>query len=127
MAGEPQVRQAANLLQDACHGASRQAGWWGDHIPELRGRTRLGLALAAEKLSEVSEAMEGLRKDAQDTHLQHRKMFEVELTDAVIRIFDLAGAMGFDLGGAITEKLTYNATRADHAAAARKAAGGKAF
>jgi NTP pyrophosphatase (non-canonical NTP hydrolase) len=121
------VRQAANLLQDACHGASRQAGWWGDHIPELRGRTRLGLALSAEKLSEVSEAMEGLRKDAQDTHLQHRKMFEVELADAAIRIFDLAGAMGFDLGGAIAEKLTYNATRADHTAAARKAAGGKAF
>ena len=99
MAGEPQVRQAADLLQDACHGAARQAGWWGDHIPELRDRTRLGLTLAAEKLSEVSG---GLRKINPD----HRKMFEVELSDAVIRIFDLAGAMGFDLGGAITEKLT---------------------
>ena len=34
--------------------------------------------------------MEGARKDLMDTHLKHRSMMEVELADAIIRIFDLA-------------------------------------
>ena len=38
-------------------------------------------------------------------------MVEVELADAVIRIADLAGALGLDLGGAIAEKLEYNRNR----------------
>jgi hypothetical protein len=54
-------------------------------------------------------------------------MAEVELADAAIRIFDLAGAMNFDIGGAIAEKLAFNASRADHKPEARKAQGGKAY
>jgi NTP pyrophosphatase (non-canonical NTP hydrolase) len=118
-----------------CHEASTSAGWWHhngqDQRLQLAGRTRLGLALAAEKLclihSEVSEAMEGLRKDLPDDKLPHRKMMEVELADALIRVCDLAGAMNFDLGGAVAEKLAYNATRADHTPEARAASGGKSF
>lgn len=41
-------------------------------------------------------------------------MAEVELADAVIRIFDLAGSMEYNLGDAIAEKIEYNATREDH-------------
>ena len=78
-------------------------------------------------VSEVSEAMEGHRKGLMDDHLRHRRMIEVELADATIRIFDLAGAMNLDLGGAIAEKLAYNAQRADHKPENRKAAGGKAY
>lgn len=131
------IKDAGSDLQDACHNASRNAGWWrspatgADYSWELRARTRFGLALGAEKLclihSEVSEAMEGLRKDLDDDKLPHRKMLEVELADAVIRIFDLAGAYGFDLGGAITEKMEFNEQRPDHKPEARAAAGGKAF
>lgn len=33
------------------------------------------------------------------------------MADAVIRLFDLAGAMGHDLGRAIIEKHEYNKTR----------------
>jgi len=57
--------------------------------------------------------------------LPHRKMAEVELADIVIRVCDLAGAKGFDLGGAIAEKLEYNRTRKDHTREARAAEGGK--
>ena len=39
--------------------------------------------------SEISEAMEGARKDLMDTHLTHRSMMEVELADAIIRILRL--------------------------------------
>ena len=62
-----------------------------------------------------------------DDHLPHRLMIEVELADAVIRIADLAGALGIDLGGAVQEKLQYNAQRADHKPEARSARGGKAY
>jgi NTP pyrophosphatase (non-canonical NTP hydrolase) len=51
----------------------------------------------------------------------------VELADAVIRIFDLAGAYGMDLGGAIAEKMSFNADRPDHKPENRAAVGGKSY
>ncbi len=78
-------------------------------------------------VSEVSEAFEGLRKDKMDDHLPHRKSVEVELVDALIRIFDFAGEEGFDLDGAYFDKIAYNATRHDHSDAGRLAPGGKQF
>ena len=77
--------------------------------------------------SEVSEAMEGLRKNLMDDHLTHRKMAEVELADAIIRICDFAGSKEYDLEGAIFEKLEYNKSRADHKRENRAKEGGKAF
>jgi hypothetical protein len=46
---------------------------------------------------------------------------------ALWRLFDYAGAYGFDLDGAVREKRAFNATRLDHKAEARLAPGGKAF
>ena len=77
--------------------------------------------------SEISEAMEGHRKLLPDDKLPHRSMLEVELADAVIRIFDMAGGLGLDVAGAIAEKLQFNATRADHKIDNRRAVGGKKF
>ncbi|MFC3674705.1 hypothetical protein [Ferrovibrio xuzhouensis] len=122
---------AGNVLTVACHGGSVRAGWHVDRktgtpfTPEQQKAlfpTRIALCH-----SELSEALEGDRKDLMDDHLPHRKMAEVELADAVIRIFDLAGAMNYDLGAAIVEKLAYNAQRADHKIEARQAAGGKTY
>ena len=131
------VERAGNVLQNACHGASMAAGWWQDlktgtdYVAEVCNSTRLGKALVAEKLclihSEISEAMEGHRKGLMDDKLPHRSMLEVELADAVIRIADLCGAMGLDLGGAIAEKMEFNASRPDHKPEARAAMGGKAY
>lgn len=131
------ARAAGNWLQDLCHGASVDAGWWHvlntdeDLREQIKAGTRLGKALVAEKLclvhSEISEAMEGHRKGLPDDKLPHRLMVEVELADAVIRIADLAGALGLDLGGAIAEKMAFNADRPDHKPEARAAAGGKSY
>lgn len=132
-----ELRAAGRELQTTCHGASLDAGWWTDlktgaHLAaEMRSGSRFGKALAAEKLclihSEISEGMEGARKGLMDDKLPHRPMLEVELADAVIRIADLCGAMGYDLGGAIAEKMAFNAQRADHKPENRRAAGGKSF
>lgn len=76
---------------------------------------------------ELSEAHEGLRKGKMDDHLPHRKAEEVELADTIIRILDYCGWRGFDIAGALAEKLAYNATRQDHTHEARRAVGGKSF
>jgi len=77
--------------------------------------------------SEISEAMEGHRKLLNDDKLVDRSMLEVELADAVIRIFDMAGGLGLDVSGAIAEKLLFNSTRVDHTIENRRAVGGKQF
>lgn len=77
--------------------------------------------------SEISEALEGHRKDLQDNHLPHRKSVEVELADALIRILHLSALMNLDLGGAFVEKRQFNLTREDHKLEARAKLGGKKF
>lgn len=77
--------------------------------------------------SEISEALEGHRKNLSDHKLPHRKMFEVELADAIIQIFDIGAGLGLDLGGAFEEKMAYNATRHDHTPEGRMQAGGKKY
>lgn len=109
-------------LQEVCHSASKKSGWWDAPVTNETVPSKLCLVH-----SEVSEAMEGHRKDLMDDHLPHRKMFEVELADAVIRILDLAGFTGCDLAGAIKEKMAYNAKRADHKPENRAQQGGKKF
>jgi NTP pyrophosphatase (non-canonical NTP hydrolase) len=117
-----------NALVNECHGRAVKGGWWNDL---KTGESLIGKRNIPEMLclihSEISEAMEGYRKNLQDDKLPHRKMIEVELADAVIRIADLCGSMGLDLGGAITEKMEYNAKREDHKIENRKLDNGKKF
>ncbi len=137
-----ELSRAGTMLTMICHGASLKAGWWHDNKmdrdlvdliknPQSPIEARLAKALVAEKLclthSEVSEGMEGHRKGLPDDKLTHRSMLEVELADAVIRIADLAGALDLDLGGAIAEKMAFNAVRPDHKKEARESAGGKSY
>lgn len=102
---------------ELCHARSVAAGW--RDTPREKG-TDLMLMV-----SEVSEAMEGERKDLMDDKLPHRKMAEVEMADLFIRLGDYCGAYGYDLEGAVREKLAFNLTRADHQREVRDLAGGK--
>lgn len=122
------VKQAGAVLSMICHGDAVLAGWWRDLKTgeDIRGKRNVGELLCLIH-SEISEAMEGHRKNLMDDKLPHRPMLEVELADAVIRIFDLAGGFDLDIAGAIAEKLEYNRNRADHKPENRLAEGGKAY
>ena len=102
------------------------AQWWRD-IQTGQPIDRNKGELLALIHSEISECLEGVRKNLMDDKLPHRKMEEVELADALIRIFDYAGAFGLDLEGAYQEKMAYNASRADHKAEHRRSENGKKF
>lgn len=122
------MQQQVNELVKICHKASLDAGWW--HDPKGEHLTKNPLTFSNKLMlivSEVAEAMEGDRKDSMDDKLPHRKMAEVELADALIRICDLAGAYGYDLGGAAQEKMEFNKTRIDHSIHNRLSRGGKKY
>lgn len=111
-----------NDLSDECHAANQH--WWHDPVTGKRLDRNKGELLCLIH-SEISECMEGERKNLMDDKLPHRKMAEVELADALIRIFDYAGAFNYDLDGAVAEKRAFNAQRQDHKAESRLAANGK--
>lgn len=117
-------RVALNQFAEQCHEANKL--WWIDlKTGERLSRNKGELLMLI--VSEIAEAMEGERKNLMDDKLPHRKMAEVELADALIRIFDYAGAHGFDIGGAFVEKMVYNAKRADHKPEERLKEHGKKF
>ena len=129
------LKDALNALSQEIHQRNVAAGWWTDiktgetllgkdeHVRDRRNVPEL-LCLVH---SEISEAMEGYRKNLPDDKLPHRSMFEVELADCMIRMFDIAGAHNLDLGGALIEKLNYNQNRADHKIENRLKDDGKKF
>lgn len=124
-----------NRIRDQVHARNLAKGWWNDKS----GNNMLDPTYDQEKFafligtkiglvhSEASEMMEGFRVDGMDDKLPHRRADEVENVDVFLRIFDIAGALNHDLGGAYIEKVAYNAVRADHTAEGRAKKGGKKF
>jgi len=113
-----------NNYASAVHAANQK--WWRDPQTGERIERNKGEMLCLIH-SEISECLEGVRKDLMDDHLPHRKMEEVELADALIRILDYAAGHGLDIQGAFDDKMTYNAQRPDHELENRAKEGGKKF
>lgn len=108
------------------HQDNVRAGWWHDIKTGIPLDRNFGELLCLVH-SEISEAMEGDRKNLADDKLPQYPMAAVELGDAVIRICDIAGSRGWDLGTIIQAKREYNRNRADHKPENRLKEGGKTY
>lgn len=103
--------------QEHVHRIAREHGWW----PEIDdGREPSPTDINSRLMlivSEVAEACEDLRDGSSLSEVRVRfgdkkpVGFAVELADVVIRVMDLAGALGIDLQRAIELKTEYNAKR----------------
>lgn len=83
-------------LSEEAHDTAKIKGWW--------DRPRSIIECLALVHCEVSEAIESYRKGSTDGIVE-------ELADCLIRIFDLCGAHGWDLQGAVKRKMAFNKTR----------------
>jgi hypothetical protein len=68
---------------------NKSVGWWDD--PDRCLFQTLQLVS-----TEIAEATEGERKDLMDDHITHRKMGEVELADALIRLLDFGAHLNLN-------------------------------
>lgn len=104
-------------LNELClraHELATEKGFWDDVSDEPGLLTGIGTKLALIT-SEVSEALEEYR-DNQELDVTRfvdgkPEGFGIELADIVIRVADLAGRVGVNLGDLVNLKFRYNATR----------------
>jgi hypothetical protein len=120
----PSIRFWLGRASDAIH-HHNQKSWRDLHTGEPIERNVPELLCLVH--SEISEAMEGHRKNLMDDKLPHRPMIEVEIADAIIRLLDLGAGLKLDVPGALVEKCQFNATRQDHTREARLAENGKRY
>lgn len=75
-------------LQNKIYQQNKAMGWW--------DKPRSFDTIINLIVSELSEAVEGHRKDLMDDHLPQHKMAPVEAADCAIRCFDYLGSVGND-------------------------------
>ena len=91
-------------MQAEVHHIAVTKGWW--------DTDRSHGEIIALIHSELSECLESCRKGhPPDHHIPEHSNTEVELADAVIRIMDFAEAHGWNIAGAISDKVEFNRSR----------------
>ena len=118
-----------NNLSNEIYDSNLKKGWWnnietGEDMTDNPYMQATKLALIH---SEVSEALEGLRRGGNDDKLSQYTNEAVELADVFIRLFDYCGAKKIPIGSVIVDKINYNAQREDHEVGNRKKVSGKKF
>lgn len=114
-------------LEDLCDLVGGLNGtWWIDPVTGAAKDRNVGEMLMLVT-SELSEALEGHRKSLSDDKLPQYQMFDVEIIDAIIRLFDIAHHLVESPGKIFVDKCMYNAKREDHSLAHRKTEHGKKY
>lgn len=105
--------------QEFCYGLAHRKGFW--EVPEelknevgqphaayyqLKKMEKIGLII-----TELAETIEGIRKPGPDEHCPSFTKEEIEMADALIRIFDYAGGFRLRLAEAFEAKMEFNASR----------------
>lgn len=118
-AASASIEAALHHMTIISHGVSVSRGWHDNPREE-------GTAICLMH-SELSEMLEGVRKDTMDDHIPERKTEEVEAADLLIRLLDYCGKRDLDIYGAWRDKTIYNMQRSDHDPKNRALPGGKKF
>jgi len=128
--------EGLNKVRDICHDEAICNGWHDDTLLHINGITiieadMLEMAYKAQQISlmhsELSECLEGIRRDLQDKKLPHRKAEHVEIVDLLMRALDYCGEFDIDIDEIMSEKIEYNKTREDHKPENRDQVNGKKF
>ena len=127
---EQQFFELFRVAQAEVFANAKSKGWWDDRrklidIAALQGMGDYARKMVISNLiclshSELSEGLEGLRKDLPDDKCPEFDMLTVELADTIIRIMDLAEGFNLPLSRAIAAKMRMNQGR-------ERMHGGKAF
>jgi NTP pyrophosphatase (non-canonical NTP hydrolase) len=101
------VQTQLNNLVIHCHATAREKGFYdGERAVATDARVAQLLMLI---VSELGEACEASRKELHGYEV--KDTFEDEIADVFIRLFDLCGFLGLDIGKQVLWKMRYNENR----------------